>query len=58
VIVQASATVTVKLHEAVLPLVSDAVQLTGVVPTGKVEPEAGLQVKVAPGQLSLTVGFG
>lgn len=57
-IVHASATVTVKLHEAVLLLVSLAEQLTVVVPTGKLDPEAGLQVKVAPGQLSLTVGFG
>lgn len=57
-IVQASATVTVKLHEAVLLLVSVAVQLTVVVPTGKFDPEAGLHAKVAPGQLSLTAGFG
>ena len=32
-------------------------QVTVVVPFGKVEPEAGLHTKVAPGQLSLTVGL-
>jgi hypothetical protein len=58
VIVHASATVTVKLHDAMLPLVSVAVQLTVVVPTGKVEPEAGLHTTVVPGQLSLVVGGG
>jgi hypothetical protein len=34
-------------------------QVTVVVPTGKVDPEAGEQVGVpTPGQLSLTVGAG
>jgi hypothetical protein len=33
-------------------LASEAVQLTGVVPTGNTEPLAGLQTIVAPGQLS------
>ena len=37
---------------------SFAVQVTVVVPTGKKDPDAGLQVKVGFGQLSLTVGFG
>jgi hypothetical protein len=50
-----SLTVTVKLHAAVLLLVSDAVQLTVVTPFGKVEPEAGVHATVAPGQLSLAV---
>ena len=47
-----SLTVTVKLHGVVLPLVSLAVQLTVVVPVGKVAPEGGVQLMVAPGQLS------
>ena len=49
-------TVTVKEQLAVLPEVSVAVQVTVVVPSGKVEPDAGEQTTVAPGQLSLTVG--
>ena len=36
---------------------SIALQLTVVVPTVKLEPEAGVQVTVAPGQLSVTVGL-
>lgn len=52
-----SLTVTVKLHEAVLLLVSVAVQLTVVTPFGKVEPEAGLHETVAPEQLSLAVAL-
>ena len=48
-------TVTVKLHGAVLPEVSLAVQFTVVVPTAKVAPEAGLQAMVEPGQLSEAV---
>ncbi len=51
-----SLTVTVKLQVDVLPEASVAVQVTVVVPLGKVVPEGGLQVTVAPGQLSLTVG--
>jgi hypothetical protein len=51
-----SLTVTVKLQEPLLPEVSVAVQVTVVVPFGKVEPEVGLQATVAPGQLSLAVG--
>lgn len=39
----------------VLPAASVAVQLTEVVPTGNVDPEAGTQVTVAPGQLSIAV---
>ena len=49
---QALNTVTVKLHVAVLPEASVAVQVTVVVPTGNIEPEAGLQTTVTPGQLS------
>ena len=51
-----SLTVTVKLHVFVLPAASVAVQATGVVPVPKLEPPAGLQVTVTPGQLSLAVG--
>jgi hypothetical protein len=39
------------------PDVSVAVQLTGVVPNPKVEPEGGEQLAVAPGQLSEKFGF-
>ena len=49
---QALNTVTVNEHKAVLPEVSVAVQVTVVVPTGNVKPEAGLQTTVTPGQLS------
>jgi hypothetical protein len=53
-----SKVVTAKLHDAVLPLASCAVQVTVVVPIPNVEPEGGTHVKVAPGQLSVTVGSG
>jgi hypothetical protein len=46
----------VKLQLVLLPEVSVAVQVTVVVPIGKVEPEAGLQTKPTPGQLSETTG--
>ena len=36
--------VTVKLPLALLPCASVAVQLTGVAPTGKAEPDAGAQI--------------
>src|SRR5882724_1169113 len=49
-------TVTLKLHEAVFPAASVAVQLTEVVPTGKLEPEAGMQLVVTPGRLSEATG--
>ena len=45
-------TVTLKLHVAVLPDASVAVQVTGVVPLGNDEPEAGAQLVVTPGQVS------
>lgn len=41
-----SLTLTVKLQLAMFPLPSVAVQVTVVVPTGKNEPEAGLQTTV------------
>ena len=50
-----SVTVTVKLHVLVRPAASVAVQLTVVVLTGKSPPETGLQLMVAPGQLSLAL---
>jgi hypothetical protein len=52
-----STTVTWKLHRAVLPLASVAVHVTVVVPTGKALPLAGLQARVAPGQLSVTLAL-
>src|SRR5512143_781288 len=51
-------TVTVKLHGAVRPAVSVAVQVTVVVPTGKVDPLAGTHAVVTPGQLSVAIGAG
>jgi len=51
-----STTVTVNVHCAVKPAASVAVQVTVVVPLLKVEPDAGLQLTVTPGQLSLPVG--
>ena len=48
-------TMTLKLQAAeTLPAGSAAVQLTGVVPIGNIEPDAGVQVTVAP-QLSVAV---
>ena len=51
-------TVTVKLQLAVLPDASVAVQVTVVVPTGRIEPLGGVHTEVTPGQLSDTVGAG
>jgi hypothetical protein len=51
-----SATVTVKVHVAALPPPSVAVQVTVVVPTGKVEPDAGTHATVAVPQSSVAVG--
>jgi hypothetical protein len=48
-----SFTVTVKAHDAVLPLASVAVQATVLVPLGKAEPLGGMQFVVTPEQLSL-----
>ncbi len=47
-----------KVHVEVLPEVSVAVEMTGVAPTGKTELEAGVELTVAPGQLSDTDGVG
>lgn len=52
-----SFTVTVNEHEAELAEASDTVQVTVVVPFGKLEPDAGAQTGVpAPVQLSVDVG--
>src|SRR5436190_14286185 len=48
-----SATWTIKLPLAELPAPSAAVQLTGVAPSGKTDPLAGLQAMLTPEQLSL-----
>jgi hypothetical protein len=55
---QASKTEIVKLQLAVLPEASVAVQVTVVVPSGKLDPEAGEQTGVTAGQLSLAEGGG
>jgi hypothetical protein len=51
-------TVTVKLHDTLLPDGSLAVQFTAVVPAGKMLPDGGVHTTVAPGQLSTSVGGG
>lgn len=51
-----SLTVTVKVHIAMLFEASFAVQVTVVIPTLKLVPEAGEQVTVGFGQLSIAVG--
>lgn len=48
--------VTVNVHCVMLFEASVAVQVTLVVPAGKIEPDGGLQTTVVPGQLSLTAG--
>jgi len=48
-----SSTVTVNEHEPVFPDVSVALQVTDVVPFGKVDPEAGVHVGVTESQLSV-----
>ena len=50
-----STTVTWKLQVALLPEVSVAVQLTVVVPIGKIEPDGGTQLVMTPGVLSVAV---
>ena len=50
-----STTVTVKEQVDVRPPVSVAVDVTVVVPFGKVAPEGGLLTTCTPGQLSLDV---
>lgn len=49
-------TVNVQVASGLLGLVSDAVTVTVVVPTGKKEPGAGFAVTVAPPQLSVAEG--
>ena len=51
-------TVTLKLHEAVLPDASVTLCVTVVVPIGNVDPLANpaVRVVVAPGQLSVPTG--
>ena len=49
-------TVTVKLQVSVAPSASVAVQVTVVVPTEKLVPEAGLQTVVNGGTSPVTVG--
>ena len=51
-------TVTVNEQVAVLPDVSVAVQVTVVVPAGKLDPEGGVQITVATVQLSEDPGAG
>lgn len=52
-------TVTEKLHMAVFIDASVAVQVTVVVPAGRVDPLGGLQtIVITPGQLSVAVGVG
>ena len=54
-----SLTVTVNVHEPVLPLASLTLQVTVVVPFGKVEPDAGEQLGLpTPEQLSVAVALG
>jgi hypothetical protein len=50
--------VTTKLHDAVLPAISVAVQLTVVTPAGKMDPDGGLHTVITDEQLSLAVGAG
>jgi hypothetical protein len=52
-----SLTVTVNEQFTVRPAASVPTTLTVVVPTGKVEPEAGVATTVEPGQLSCTDGW-
>jgi hypothetical protein len=52
-----SLTVTVNVHELLLPAPSLTLQLTVVTPFGNVEPDAGLQLTApTPSQLSLADG--
>src|SRR5437870_86180 len=49
-------TLTKNVQELVLPAASVAVQMTGVVPTTKLEPDSGLHTNVGVEQLSLVAG--
>lgn len=59
-VIEQATTLTVKLQVAsgLCALLSLAVQVTVVMPTAKVEPEAGTQLTVGVPQLSLAVGAG
>jgi hypothetical protein len=48
-------TFMLNVQVAILPEASVALQATVVVPTGKAEPEGGLQTAITPGQLSVAV---
>lgn len=52
-----SVTITLNIQLDMLPAASVAVTVTGVVPNGKVEPDGGLAVEVAPGQASVGAGI-
>ena len=54
----ACVTVTVNVQVLVLPAPSTAVHVTGVSPSGKVEPDGGTQLVETTEQLSLDVGEG
>ena len=49
-----SLTVTVKVHELLFPLLSHAVLVTVVTPTGNAKPLAGTLIKLVTAQLSVT----
>ena len=51
-------TVILKLQQFELPAASYAQQVTAVVPTGKTEPDGGVQVIWSSLQLSVAVGAG
>jgi len=53
-----SSTVTVKLQLPALPLLSLAVQVTVVMPPGKVDPLGGAQTRFVTPQLSVAVAGG
>src|SRR3989304_4610686 len=55
---EAGSTVTTNWQEASFPEASVAVHVTVVLPSGKIEPEGGLQTYVTPEQLSPVVGGG
>ena len=50
-----SVTVTLKVHVAWFPAASVAVAVTGVVPTGKVDPDGGTVTTVTVTQVSVAV---
>src|SRR5258708_36948578 len=50
-----SLTTMLKLHPAVLPVASVAVQVTVFVPVAKLEPLGGTQTSATPGQSSVAV---